>query len=144
MSQLQIGEPDSRTHHTQPSTGSGAKIAGQRRRQPAAAASFSLPQLVYRQRQHCLCVFITTSSTTSPASRFRGYQHVVTPTTSSTPSASSPKLPNRVNTVANNPRGVPRLGLLEGPTWATIGPARRRGDRPERGSGAGAPTPPQG
>ena len=50
--------------------------------------------------------------------------------------------------ITNNPNfkrtGVPRLGLQEGSTWAPIGLARDRGDRSERGSGAGAPTPPQG
>ena len=40
--------------------------------------------------------------------------------------------------------GVPCLGPLEGLTWATTGLARNRGDRLERGSGVGTPTPPLG
>ena len=84
MSQLQIGEPDSRTHHTQPSTGSGAKIAG------------------------------ITTSTTSPTPRFRGQQHAVTPTTSSTPSASSPKLPNSSQHSLQQPKRSPSSWPLRG------------------------------
>ena len=49
-----------------------------------------------------------------------------------------------ISTPPTESPGVPCLGSFELLTWATTGSARDLGDRSERGSGAGAPTPPTG
>ena len=144
MSQLQIGEPDLRTHPTNLLP----EVAPKSR-------DNDVDNLLQQHHFHChnlctdrdniACVF------SSPPRRQR-LQHLVSVVISTwSRQQRRPRHQHRrqsfqirVNTVSNNPRGVPRLGLSEGSTWATIGPARRRGDRPERGSGAGAPTLPIG
>ena len=76
---------------------------------------------------------LSAASATPPRRQQHPYTTVddfPTSTAISTPSAESP--------------GVPCLGSFELLTWATTGSARDLGDRSERGSGAGAPTPATG
>ena len=138
------------THPIQPSTNGGGSPTTSSNSIFTAATlrpgRFQASRVATVSRQPCICAPADRSRDAKGCSTLqqrhqRHHDVITTPSTTSSTNAVVNSIVDDISIVRTNPAtGVPGLGPYEGLTRTTTELVRRRGDRPERGLGAGAPT----